>query len=326
MVKWKTRGGQTILEKSQSSAFLVIYDGVVLVSWGEVDRRFLIHSARKSLDNVMYGVAIDQGLIDLNATLGDLNITELSLLTSQERQATVKDLIKSRSGVYLPSAYSLNENLPIRGSSKPGEKWYYNNWDFNVNESILEQQTREPIEEFFENNLAKPLNLQDFRLMDVYDHKEVRSQHPAHPFRMSARDLARIGLLYLNNGKWKKHQVISQNWIKESTKPHSKLDKEKVDSIATQFIGTYEAPWDYDPDVENISIIVQYRNDGLIADIEYGGTYKMLKVSDNKFMMEDMDTKEDLMFPMDFFIDEKGNPSFSLKLAFVLEEVVFKKI
>src|SRR5690554_6247319 len=88
-------------EASQSSAFLVIYDGAVLVSWGEIDRRFLIHSARKSLDNAMYGVAVDQGLIDLKTTLAELNITEITPLTPQEKEATVMDLIRSRSGVYL---------------------------------------------------------------------------------------------------------------------------------------------------------------------------------------------------------------------------------
>lgn len=406
-------------ENSQSSSFLVIYDGAVLVSWGEMDRRFLLHSARKSLDNVMYGIAIDKGLIDLNSTLGDLNINELTPLTTQEKEAKVIDLIKSRSGVYLPAAYSINNNLPARGSAKPGQKWYYNNWDFNVNESILEQQTGVSIEEFFEKNLAKPLNLQDFRVMDVYDHKEIRSQHPAHPFRMSARDLGRIGLLYLNNGLWKDNQVISSNWIKESTRPHSKLDdgevgggadygylwwisddrfkslnmyyasglngqrirvipeadlvvvnlvntykrhnfsekeqlelldkilnarisKPKVnpelediiiserssvttDSIAARFIGTYEAPCDFDPDVEKIRITIQYRNEGLVANIEYGGTYKMLKVSEDIYIMEDMDLIEDKRFPMKFFIDEKGKAAFELELSFVLEKVTFRK-
>ena len=55
-------------EKSQSSAFLVIYDGAILVSWGETDRRFLLHSVRKSLDIVMYGLAVDAGLVDLSSS------------------------------------------------------------------------------------------------------------------------------------------------------------------------------------------------------------------------------------------------------------------
>lgn len=228
---WSTKklnDAKRFWENSQSSAFLAVYDGSILISWGEVDRRFLCHSVRKSLDNAMYGVAIDQGLIDLNATLGDLNITEITPLTTEEKEATVKDLIRSRSGVYLPAAYSLMPKRPERGSAKPGEKWFYNNWDFNVNQTILEEQTNMSIEGFFKNNIAVPLNMQDFRLMDVYDHKEVRSQHPAHPFRMSARDLARFALLFLNNGDWKRKQIISSDWIEESILPHSKLSENDI--------------------------------------------------------------------------------------------------
>lgn len=414
----KLEAAKRFWEKSQSSAFLVIYDGAILVSWGEVDRRFLLHSARKSLANVMYGIAIDNGLIDLNSTLGDLNITERTPLTTEEKAAKVSDLIQSRSGIYLPAAYSLDNNLPKRGSAKPGEKWYYNNWDFNVNESIIEQLTRLPLEEFFNNEIAEPLNMQDYRLMDVYDHKEVRSQHPAHPFRMSARDLGRLGLLYLNQGKWKDQQIVSSSWVEESIQPHSKLDRRQVgkgtdygylwwisddrfkplemfyasglngqrvrvipgadlvvvnlvntykrynfpetqqlelldkildarisqpkstpelenvdtdkpaaavDSIASKFIGSYQAPWDFDPDVENIGITIKYQDESLIADIQYGGTFKMIKVSDNTFIMEDMDTMEEKRFPMRFYIDKKGKAAFELELPFILKKVVFRK-
>ena len=38
---------------------------------------------------------------------------------------------------------------------------------------------------------------------------------------MSARDLARFGLLYLNDGQWKDQQVVPASWVTESTTPHS---------------------------------------------------------------------------------------------------------
>ena len=41
---------------------------------------------------------------------------------------------------------------------------------------------------------------------------------------MSARDLARFGLLYLREGKWDGTQIVSQEWIRESTTPHSKFE------------------------------------------------------------------------------------------------------
>ena len=406
-------------EASQSAAFLVIYDGVVLVAWGETDRRFFLHSVRKSLTNVMYGVAVDAGLVNLNATLNELQITENTPLNAQESGAKVLDLIQSKSGIYRPAAYSLNKKLPKRGSAKPGQKWHYNNWDFNVCETILAQQTGRPIAAYFDEQIAKPLNLQDFRLMDVYGHKEAISKHPAHPFRMSARDLGRIGLLYLNHGVWKGEQIISSNWITESSRAHSKLKKgvggngadygylwwvsddrfkplgmyyasglngqrmwvipeadlvvvnlvdtyqrhnfpEKeqlqlldkvlaarvskpkakpilqklestrtthatIDSIAAHFLGTYEAPIDFAPGIKKMRATIQYRNEGLVADIEYSGTYKMVKVAENTYVMEDMDRVEKNRFPMKFYLAESGTATFELELALVLNKVVFSK-
>ena len=40
------------------------------------------------------------------------------------------------------------------------------------------------------------------------------SVHPAYPFQLSARDLARFGLLYLQNGLWNGKRLLSEDWIK----------------------------------------------------------------------------------------------------------------
>ncbi|MCH8957315.1 serine hydrolase, partial [candidate division KSB1 bacterium] len=50
---------------------------------------------------------------------------------------------------------------------------------------------------------------------------EDKSQHPAYLFRMTARDMARFGLLFLNNGRWNGKQIIPEEWVAESTKPFS---------------------------------------------------------------------------------------------------------
>jgi len=41
--------------------------------------------------------------------------------------------------------------------------------------------------------------------------------HRAYPFRMTARDMARFGLLFLRGGKWNGTQVVPEAWVKEST-------------------------------------------------------------------------------------------------------------
>ncbi|MEO1998452.1 MAG: amidohydrolase family protein, partial [Planctomycetaceae bacterium] len=47
------------------------------------------------------------------------------------------------------------------------------------------------------------------------------SVHPAYPFQLSTRDLARIGLLFLNRGRWRDQQIIPAKWITQSTRAHS---------------------------------------------------------------------------------------------------------
>jgi len=47
------------------------------------------------------------------------------------------------------------------------------------------------------------------------------SVHSAYPFRMSARDLARFGLLYLRGGRWRDRQVIPAKWVRMSVRSYS---------------------------------------------------------------------------------------------------------
>jgi CubicO group peptidase (beta-lactamase class C family) len=50
------------------------------------------------------------------------------------------------------------------------------------------------------------------------------SIHRAYPFRMTARDMARFGLLYLRSGRWNGKQIVPEAWIKESTRSYSDAD------------------------------------------------------------------------------------------------------
>lgn len=213
-------------EKRGSSAFLVVSGGAVVASWGEVDRRFMCHSVRKSLLSALYGVYKDD--IDLELTLAELDIDDKPPLTDEEKQARIVDLISSRSGVYHAAAAepdAMSNNRPARGSHKPGSHWWYNNWDFNTAGAVFEQETGERILEAFGKAIAEPIGMQDYRVSDGFYHYEPdKSVHPAYPFRMSTRDLARVGLLFARGGRWKDRQVIPEEWVEESTRSHSEVD------------------------------------------------------------------------------------------------------
>ncbi len=224
----KLEQAKKLYDSLDAAAFMVVYDGKVLVSWGDVKRRFMCHSVRKSLLSALYGTHVDDGSIDLDRTLAELNIDDKSPLTETEKQATIRDLLKARSGVYHPAAYetqAMKAKRPKRGSHARNTFWYYNNWDFNALGTIFERETGSDIFLDFKNRIAEPLQMEDFRLMDGYHHLEAEhSIHPAYPFKMSARDMARFGLLFLREGKWNNKQIISKKWIEESTRSYSETD------------------------------------------------------------------------------------------------------
>jgi len=144
-------------------------------------------------------------------------------LTPAEQQATVMELLMARSGVYLPSVYNTENGRPPRGSHSPGARWFCNNWDFNVLGTILKRQTELTVFEGLASRLAVPLDMQDFEQGDGWFLDGPESLHPVYKIRMSARDLARVGLLYLRSGRSDTRQIVPESWVRESTLPHSEV-------------------------------------------------------------------------------------------------------
>jgi CubicO group peptidase (beta-lactamase class C family) len=233
------------LIESGSSSMLIMVDGDIIFEWGETSKKHLIHSMRKATLNSLYGIAIDRGQIDTTMTLRELNIHDIEPdLSGHELNARVADLLKSRSGIYHDAAAVNNAMLhgrPERGTKKPGEYYYYNNWDFNTLGAILEQETGESIYTMFHNEIAIPLGMLDYKgefaSIDLetdkvekpktdgyYQFEKSLSKYPAYHFRMSTRDLALYGQLYLNYGRWNGNQIIPKEWIDASSKPYSKYD------------------------------------------------------------------------------------------------------
>lgn len=225
---WSTERLQKAKDYAESLsplAVMVVERGRVVAAWGDVRRKTLVQSVRKSLMNALYGLAVERGRIHLDATLKELGIDDTGPpLSNEERRATVRHLLQSRSGIYHDAATTPSSHLarrPARGSHAPGEHWFYNNWDFNVLGTIYEREAREPVFDAFAARIAKPLGMQDFIAADCEARREPVSIHPAHHFSLSARDMARFGLLYLHKGTWAGKQIVPAAWIDESTKAYS---------------------------------------------------------------------------------------------------------
>lgn len=211
-----------VRDSTQITSFMIVQHGNIVFDYGDLEENSYIASCRKSILAILYGSHIQSGEINLKRTIKELDIDDIGGLLPIEKEATVRDILAARSGVFHEASYPGDylEYAPARGSVKPGSYWLYSNWDFNVAGFIFEKETHKDIYDEVQRMLAEPLQMQDWSR--ALQHKEgdaSKSIYKAYPMWFSARDMARVGLLMLNMGKWQDKQVISKDWVNEMIKP-----------------------------------------------------------------------------------------------------------
>lgn len=209
----------TLYERPTTS-MMVIKDGKVAYTYGDVAAVSYLASARKSLLSMLYGKYVESGVIDLDMTMAQLGITEKTDLLPIEKTATIRDLLISSSGVYWPGGSpGGDEDTPARGSKIPGRYFHYNNWDFNVAGEAFQRLTKKTVFQAFEEDLARPLGFQDFDItrQRMLGYESDPSRYKAYHFFLSARDMGRLGQVMINEGRWNGRQVVPAKWVKEST-------------------------------------------------------------------------------------------------------------
>jgi CubicO group peptidase (beta-lactamase class C family) len=213
---------ETTLYSKPTTTLMVVKAAKIAYAYGDVGQVSNIMSVRKSILSVLYGRYVENGAIDLNRTIGDLNINERGEgLLSIEKTATLRDLLMSSSGVYWPAGSPSGSNLapPPRGSKKPGSYFFYNNWDFNVAGAVFEKLTGKSVFQALAEDLAEPLQFEDFtpERQRMLGYPTEPSRYKSYQMFLSSRDMARLGVLMANAGFWKGRQLIPSSWIKEST-------------------------------------------------------------------------------------------------------------
>jgi CubicO group peptidase (beta-lactamase class C family) len=211
-----------------STGFLAVVGGRVLMSYGDVDTVTYLASVRKSVLSMLIGNYVRRGVIDLDKTLAELGMDDVGGLTREEKQATVKDLLTARSGVYHAASNAGDDlaSAPPRGSQKPGTYMLYSNWDFNALGGAFEIMTGRDIYDALETDLARPIGMQDF---DRAQHRKTgdstRSRYLAYHMHFSTRDMARLGYLMLRRGRWNGRQLVPADWVDESTRAFTRVSE-----------------------------------------------------------------------------------------------------
>lgn len=216
-----------------TTAMMVVVGGRSLFEYGDLAHVSVLASVRKSVLAMLYGKYVDDGTIRLDLTLATLGFDDIGGLSPAEKQATIEHLLTARSGIYHAAANSGDDtsHAPPRGSVTPGGKHLYNNWDFNAAGAVFEQLVKRDIYDALDSDLARPLGMEDFdRAIQRKSGNLKRSRHPAYHMRLSTRDMARLGLLMLRDGRWNGKQIMPAGWSGKITRlvtPHDELIPER---------------------------------------------------------------------------------------------------
>jgi len=209
-----------------TDTLMIVTKGQTVAAFGDLETPHATHSIRKALLSALVGqhIGSGEGQIRLDATLQELGIDDApNSLSELQKQATVEHLLRSMSGINLPATAdgglrAEKDRLLGRGENAPGTIWAYNNWDYNALTTIFETQTGMGVAEAFQTGFARPAGMRDFDVDDVsYISDPTVSRHRSAAFRMSARDLAMFGQIYLDRGQMNGQQIVPAPWVDRIT-------------------------------------------------------------------------------------------------------------
>src|SRR4051794_18477267 len=184
-----------------------------------------VHSVTKSVLSILVGIAIDKGLLRLDQKLPEL-VAEAAEGTIDPRAAdvTLRDLLTMSSGfapqemaevpgVWNSSVWMIRRTVEYT----PGTHFYYDDQGTNLIAIILKRAVGGNIAEFAKNELFAPLQIDRYIWLADRD-----GNLPGYSgLQLTGRDMAKIGLLYLQQGRWRERQVVSEAYVLDSTHKHS---------------------------------------------------------------------------------------------------------
>jgi len=207
-----------------------------LVTW---DRSMphCVHSVTKSITSTCIGIAIDNGFIDsVHQSIFDYLPEHQHLNTDGKDKITIEHLLTMTSGLNWQewnAPYSSRDNpiieiwfqdaeqnkdpftFVLEGSliDEPGTSFRYYGGNQIVLGGIIENATQMDIDEFSAKYLFEPLGIDSF---DWWLRFESGVIEAAGGLKVTPRDMAKIGVTFLNKGVWKGKQIVSGQWVEKS--------------------------------------------------------------------------------------------------------------
>ena len=182
-----------------------------------------IHSCTKSIASLVLGIVMEHHEdVELALPLFDFFPEYNSLAINGKELISLKHLLCMTTGFPVDDTQEwvdLDDQLlnilsrPL--AEVPGEVYQYNNNNSILLGGVLQSITGEPADQLVEKYLFGPMGISNYQWAYVNGLPQCHSD-----LQMLPRDMAKIGQLVLNNGKWGDHQLVPKAWIKKSTRPH----------------------------------------------------------------------------------------------------------
>lgn len=223
---------ENLLKKTKTNAFLILHNDTLIYEYyskGNTRKTlFKAFSATKSVLSAMIGIAIDEGKIkNINEPIG--NYLD-GFKNSEVENLTIKDFLNQSTGIKYSNSYMPWGGKPqtyyypdIRKLSKQVELdttkiGLHNNSEHNTNilGMLLESATNQPIYDYLSQKIWIPAGMNHSATFSI-DSKKNKLASVSHGLNATAIDFILFGKLYLNNGFINGRQIISKDWIYNST-------------------------------------------------------------------------------------------------------------
>ncbi len=195
-----------------------------------------LRSVTKSVVSLLYGIALEEGLVpDLEAPLID-GFPEYEDLAAdpERRKITVRHALSMEMGTewneQLPYTNPENSEIAMELApdryrfvldrpmvQEPGAGWVYNGGATAVISHLIAKGAGRPVDDYAREKLFAPLGITEFEWARGSD--GVPSA--ASGLRMNIHDLAKIGQMMMDGGKWDGKQVVPESWVQESMTPEA---------------------------------------------------------------------------------------------------------
>ncbi|MDP2897299.1 MAG: serine hydrolase [bacterium] len=191
-----------------------------------------VASVTKSFTSTLIGIAIDKGYIKSvkQRVLEFFPERTVANVDVNKKAMTLKDLLTMTSGLACtsePSEVTLSQmmaspdwvqfmlDLPM--SDKPGTHFVYSSGGSHLLSAIIRESTGMNELAFAQKNLFEPLGISD--VVWPFDPQGVNN-HGWGDLKLTPHDMAKLGYLYLNEGRWDGKQIVSSEWVAAATKKH----------------------------------------------------------------------------------------------------------